>query len=82
MGARDAKLLDRFKSIPSDFEWTELKRLLESLGYQEGQGSGSRVKFTGADKPRIVLHKPHPGHIVKQYVLRDVRKRLMEAELI
>lgn len=82
MGSREQKLLERFKSIPSDFEWSELKRLLEGLGYQEAQGSGSRVKYVGKNLPRILLHKPHPGNIVKRSALRDVKKLLLEADLI
>ena len=82
MGSREQKLLERFKSIPADFEWAELRRLLEGVGYHEAQGSGSRVKFIGEHLPRILLHKPHPGNIVKRSALRDVRKLLLEAELI
>lgn len=82
MGAKEQKLIDRFKSIPSDFEWSELKRLLEGAGYREVQGNGSRVKFVGENLPRISLHKPHPGNIVKRYALREVKTLLLEAELI
>lgn len=82
MGAREQKLLNRFKSIPSDFEWTELTRLLESIGYEEVQGNGSRVKFVRAKHPKIMLHKPHPGNIVKRYVLREVKKLLDECGII
>lgn len=82
MGGQERKLLDRFKSIPADFTWAELTRLLEMNGYKEAQGSGSRVRFVGDGLPRIILHKPHPGNIVKQYVLRNVKNLLLEASII
>ncbi len=78
MGSKE-KLLARFISIPSDFTWNELKRLLESLGYEEnskGKTSGSRVIFKGKDLKPIMLHKPHPGNIVKKYALRQILENL------
>lgn len=69
------KLIERFKSFPSDFTWVELVRLLGYFGYREyvsGKTGGSRRKFINDDKHIISLHKPHPGNIVKRYILEDV----------
>ena len=71
MGRLD-KLIARLKSRPKDFSWDELVRLLTSLGYQEvktGKSGGSRRKFIHETAPTIALHKPHPGNIVKSYVI-------------
>ena len=66
MGKRE-KLIARFKMIPADFKWQELTRLLKTLGYQEIQGSGSRVKFENGNADQMInLHRPHPGNIVKR----------------
>lgn len=84
MGRRD-KLMARLKSKPKDFTWEELTRLLEGLGYREaaaGKTGGSRRRFLHATAPVIALHKPHPGNIIKMYVIEDVLRILTEEELI
>lgn len=73
------KLIARFLLLPSDFTFDELERLLKSLGYtksNKGKTSGSRVVFKDAEGHPIMLHKPHPGNIVKQYALRQVLEEL------
>ena len=40
-------------------------------------GSGSRRKFK-KDKRIIILHEPHPGNIVKKYMLKQVLEALKE----
>jgi hypothetical protein len=59
-----------------------LVRLLRSLGYEEKKGAGSRRKFRGARLPSIDLHEPHPGRVVKQYALRQVREMLEKEGLL
>jgi hypothetical protein len=84
MGRRE-KLVARLKSRPKDFTWDELVRLLEGLGYAEvatGKTGGSRRRFIHATAPTIALHKPHPGSIVKMYVIDDVLRILTEEDLI
>lgn len=81
MAAHD-KLVERFKSQPKDFKWSELKKLLGKLGYEEVQGKGSRVKFIGEGLPRIILHSPHPNPNMKQYAIKQVYDLLTEAKLI
>jgi len=47
--------------------------LLSGLGFEEVTGTGSRVKFRDPKSGRIInLHKPHPGNVVKQYILDRV----------
>jgi predicted RNA binding protein YcfA (HicA-like mRNA interferase family) len=80
-GQADARL----RSRPKDFTWEELVRLLEGLGYIEakaGKSGGSRRRFVHPTAPLIALHKPHPGNIVKMYVIDDVLRVLTEEGLI
>lgn len=84
MGRRE-KLVARLKGRPKDFTWDELVRLLEGLGYIEaatGKTGGSRRRFIHETAPTIALHKPHPGNIVKMYVIDDVLRILTEEGLI
>jgi predicted RNA binding protein YcfA (HicA-like mRNA interferase family) len=84
MSRRD-KLIVRFKSRPRDFTWDELVRLLQALGYREvatGKTGGSRRRFVHSTGPVIALHKPHPGNIVKMYVIDELSHMLAEEGLI
>ena len=76
------KLIERIKTIPVDLTYDELRRLMNYLGYQEsnkGKTSGSRVAFCRKkDKAVIILHKPHPGNIVKKYAIRQLLETLKE----
>jgi hypothetical protein len=76
------KLLARFKGVPADFTWEELKRLLSQFGYSEQKGKGSRRKFKAQRLPTLVLHEPHPGRIVKQYAVRYVKETLQNEGLL
>jgi hypothetical protein len=82
---RRDKLVARFKGKPRDFTWDEFVRLLVTLGYQEakaGKTGGSRRRFIHASAPVIALHKPHPGNIVKAYVIEAVSRVLAEEGLL
>jgi hypothetical protein len=82
MGTKD-KLVLRFRSKPKDFTFGELKRLLLNFGYQEEQGSGSRVVFINQDiNHKIKLHKPHPGNILKRYQMDLIEQELQNKELL
>ena len=79
------KLIVRFKSRPKDFTWNELIRLLGGLGYREmaaGKTGGSRRRFVHAVAPAILLHKPHPGNIVKLYVIKELLQVLTRENLL
>ena len=84
MSSKD-KLIARFLALPSDFTFDELERLLTILGYSrsnKGKTSGSRVIFKDKDGHPIMLHKPHPGNIVKMYALRQVLEELQSKGLL
>ena len=74
------KLLDRFSRKPKDFTYDELRSLLTGLGYREdskGKTSGSRVAFVNESTRHIIrLHKPHPGNILKGYVISQLTDEL------
>ena len=77
------KLISKLLNQNSLFTWTELQTLLKRAGYRELQGAGSRVRFDNGD-PRaiIILHRPHPGNELKQYVRRLVIEKLVEGGVI
>ena len=84
MGTKE-KLRERFLKMPSDFTFDEMQRLLEGYGYERGnkdKTSGSRLIFKNGDKRPIMLHKPHPGNIVKGYAMKQVMEELRKAGLI
>ena len=84
MGTKE-KLRNRFLKMPSDFTFDEMQRLLEGYGYEKsnkGKTSGSRLIFKNGDKRPIMLHKPHPGNIVKEYAMKQVLEDLKEAGFI
>lgn len=70
------KLIERFKQHPVNFTWAELVRLLAHFGYAAQKGKGTRRKFKADGLPTMSLHEPHPGKIVKQYLLRDIHETL------
>lgn len=81
MGTKE-KLVERFKSQPSDFTWNELVRLFAAFGYElgnKGGTSGSRVIFQ-KKKNSFIAHKPHPDKVIKTYVMKQVLKFLINNE--
>lgn len=77
------KLLIKFISRHGDFTYNELIRLLRGLGYEELQGSGSRVVFRNEEiKHKIKLRKPHPGNILKRYQIDLIIQELKSRNLL
>lgn len=79
--SKKEKLLERLLSVPKDFTWEELTKVLNSFGYEEvktGKTGGSRRRFVDKRKSIITLHKPHPENRVKEYAIRDVIAKLKE----
>jgi hypothetical protein len=79
--SRQEKLISRLLSVPKDFTWDELIKVVGFYGYEEitgGKTGGSRRRFVDSKKNVITLHKPHPSNIVKGYAIREVIAHLKE----
>ncbi|SFS92231.1 HicA toxin of toxin-antitoxin [Succinivibrio dextrinosolvens] len=73
------KLITRFRSVPSDLTYNELVQILKYYGYTEyslGKTTGSAVKFKNDSGDIIRFHKPHPGNIIKSYVIDQILDKL------
>jgi predicted RNA binding protein YcfA (HicA-like mRNA interferase family) len=80
---KKGKLLNRFISRPTDFTYNELIKLLRGFGYEELQGSGSRIVFRNKEiNHNIKLHKPHPGNILKRYQIELIIQELKSKSLL
>lgn len=79
---KEEKVKERLKSCQSDYTYNEARTLAKRFGYQEmnkGSTSGSRVLFyREKDEKKIMLHKPHPGDIMKVYAVRQLLSQFME----
>ena len=79
--SKKEKLIARFLTMPSDFHYDEVVKLLgyfDFLELRKGKTSGSRVKFMDSQGVPIMLHKPHPTGIMKQYQLKQIKEVLGE----
>lgn len=76
------KAKERIRSKPTDYTYTEAKALLSQLGfveYNKGKTSGSRVRFyRPKDKKAILLHKPHPGDVMKTGAVKFLLEFLID----
>lgn len=84
MGQKD-KLIKRLKSKPKDFSFDEAETLLGYFGYKrsdKGRTSGSRVIFGSDEHPPILLRKPHPKNILREYQIKQLIEILPREELI
>tara|TARA_R110000850_G_scaffold12930_1_gene42677 strand:- start:531 stop:797 length:267 start_codon:yes stop_codon:yes gene_type:complete len=75
------------QQTPKNISWNELKSFLLSLGFEEEQGSGSRVRFykpgeSGARGLMIRLHRPHPDKVCGPLMVKDVVQTLKAWELL
>ena len=72
------KLIERFQSLPNDFTFDELKRVMGFYGFtvmNSGATSGSRTDFKKGSV-HVKMHKPHPGNIVGRKTLKSIRDYL------
>lgn len=76
------KAKERIKLKPKDYTYSEAKALLSQIGfveYNKGKTSGSRVRFyRREDQKAILLHKPHPGDVMKPGAVKDLLDFLID----
>jgi predicted RNA binding protein YcfA (HicA-like mRNA interferase family) len=79
--SRKEKLLAKFMKVPPkrDLTFEELETLLLAYGCVKVECRGSAVKFYHKEKDILInLHKPHPGNILKVYLVRQIQIKLKE----
>lgn len=73
MGKKDL-LIERLLSMPKDFEQREMDTLMNQCGcvrHNRGKTSGSAIEYVHQATQRVfTYHRPHPGNIIKPYVLK------------
>lgn len=74
------KLRAKLQGNIKTFVFDDLVTLLNQLGYEMHERSGSRVVFIHSDdeQDRIHLHKPHPENTIKGGALKAVKAYLSE----
>lgn len=79
MGTKE-KLIDRFCKLPKDFTYNEILKVLSAFGYSEhnkGATSGSRVRFKNEQTGEYIdIHRPHPGSIMKEWMMKAIYQHL------
>lgn len=85
MGTKE-KLVERFKKLPKDFTFEETVRLLSFYEYQiqnKGATSGSRIRFKNIKSGNYIdIHRPHPGSIMKEWMMKTIYEHLKDNGLI
>ena len=66
------------RPVRSDIAWVDVEKLLEALGAELSEGSGSRVRVLLKDEI-AVFHRPHPKRVCSQGCLSSVRRFLENA---
>jgi len=77
--SKKEKLIARFLSMPSDFHYDEMVKLIGYFNFKEvkkGKTSGSRIKFMNEEGISLMMYKPHPTGIMKRYQMKQVREVL------
>jgi hypothetical protein len=64
--------------IRANIEWKDIEALIQALGGEISEGSGSRVRIY-MNGIRAVFHRPHPSRITDKGAIKAVRRFLMEA---
>jgi hypothetical protein len=70
--SKQEKAIRRLLSKPADFEWTDLKAVMEGFRFELRTTGGSGRKFIHAGtKATHFIHEPHPSKVLKAYQVRD-----------
>lgn len=85
MGKKE-KLIERFIKLPKDFTFEETVVLFGYFGYRKhnkGASSGSRIRFKNEETGAYInLHRPHPGSIMKEWMMKEIYQHLKSNGLI
>ena len=83
--SKHSKALEKLcaKPTPSSFKWSELRTVLEHLGFKMLKNKGSRRKFYNEEKNVLIIcHEPHPSPDVDKGCIADIVETLKANGLI
>ncbi len=66
------------KPVQSGIAWKEIEALLEALGAELSEGSGSRIRIA-LNGCRAVFHRPHPRKETDKGAVVSIKRFLTEA---
>ena len=77
MNRKQRKIFDSIFTTPTlaTIKFSDLEKLLLSLGMVLTEGNGSRVAFE-YDELKLFVHRPHPGKEARKYQVEAVREFL------
>ena len=80
MGGKHKRILDKIfeKPIRSDILWSDIEKLLITLGAEISEGSSSRIKIELNDS-FAVFHRPHPRKETDKGAVKSMRKFLINS---
>ena len=80
LNSKQKKILDNIfrEPIKSDVLWKDIEKVLEVLGAEISEGSGSRIRIY-LNGVRAVFHRPHPKKQTDKGALKSMRRFLREA---
>jgi hypothetical protein len=80
MVSKHQKTLTAIFEMPvrSNIAWSDIEKMLKSLGAEMSEGSGSRVRIA-LGGVRAVFHRPHPRKETDKGAVISMRRFLTEA---
>ena len=80
MVSKHQKTLAEIFEMPvrSNIAWSDIEKMLKSLGAEISEGSGSRVRIA-LGGVRAVFHRPHPRKETDKGAIVSMRRFLTEA---
>ncbi len=65
----------------ANINFSDIEKLLVSLGAEKIEGNGSRVAFVMPDGSKWEHHRPHPQKEAKKYQVESVREFLERIDI-
>lgn len=78
MNRKQQKVLDSIFAVPTSasIKFSDIEKLLVSLGAEKIEGRGSRVAFVMSNGAKWEHHRPHPNKEARKYQVESVREFL------
>jgi len=80
---KQAKLIEAIFAVPTqaNIKFSDIEKLLISLGAEKLEGRGSRVGFVMPSGLKWEAHRPHPQKEARKYQVEALRDFLRQLEI-